>query len=83
MRRHGVEAWSRSSGAGLMTTVTSRQFGLFDRPRSFEERFLAYHARHPEVYAELVRRAREARAAGRRRVGIRMLWGRTRATLPP
>lgn len=56
-----------------------RQFGLFDRPRSIEERFMAFHANNPAVYRELVLRAREARAAGRR-VGIRMLWERMRWT---
>lgn len=61
-----------------MNTVL--QFGLFDRPRSIEERFAAFHARHPEVYAELVRLARQAQAAGRRHIGIRMLWERMRWT---
>lgn len=60
--------------------MTIRQFGLFDRERSIEERFLSFHARHPEVYDELVRLARQVIAAGRRRIGIRLLWERMRWT---
>lgn len=41
---------------------------------SLQERFEAFHAAHPEVYRELVVLARRARAAGRARIGIGMLW---------
>ena len=49
---------------------------LFDLPPddSIEGRFEAFHAAHPEVYAELVRLAREYRAACAGRLGIGMLW---------
>lgn len=40
------------------------------RPLTFEE----FHAQNPHVYRELVRLAREARAAGRKRVGIGELY---------
>ena len=46
---------------------------------SIQERFEAFHAAHPEVYAELVRLAREAR--GCRRLGVRALWERMRWSL--
>jgi hypothetical protein len=41
---------------------------------TIRERFEAFHAAHPEVYDELVRLAYEARAAGRDKVGIKMLF---------
>ena len=42
-------------------------------PKTPEERFEAFHARHPEVYRMLVIRARRAKVAGRK-VGMRCLW---------
>lgn len=39
-----------------------------------DKRFARFHAEHPEVYVELVRLARRAKAAGETRVGIKMLW---------
>lgn len=39
-----------------------------------EERFKLFHAEHPEVLQELVRLARIAQAAGRKKCGVRMLW---------
>jgi hypothetical protein len=39
-----------------------------------KERFLAFHHENPQVYKELVRLARQAKARGRNRLGIRMLW---------
>lgn len=54
------------------------QPSLFDQPRSIEERFLSFHLRHPEVLEQLLRLTDEARARGRQRIGIRMLWERMR-----
>lgn len=42
--------------------------------RSIQERFMAFHRAHPEVYARLVKLARDVTAAGRARIGISMLW---------
>lgn len=42
--------------------------------------FQTFHQNHPEVYAELVRLAREARSAGYTHFGIRTLWERMRWT---
>lgn len=39
-----------------------------------ERAFLAFHEANPEVYATLARLAREAVAAGRTRIGMKMLW---------
>lgn len=44
------------------------------RNESLRRRFWTFHADHPQVYETLVRLAREAQAAGKTRVGIRMLW---------
>lgn len=55
-----------------MSTVL--QLGLFDgRRASIEARFAAYHAKHPEVFAELERRALELLAAGASRIGVKGL----------
>lgn len=48
---------------------------------AFEERqaaFEKFHRENPILYAELVRLAREAKAAGAERLGIRQLWERLR-----
>jgi hypothetical protein len=50
-------------------------------PETIEQRFWAFHARWPVVYETLLQHAREAHAKGARRIGIRMLWERTRWTL--
>lgn len=39
-----------------------------------DDQFFDFHLDHPQVYDELVRLAREAKAAGKGRCGIRMLW---------
>jgi hypothetical protein len=66
------------------------QLGIFDtrakvdaaarraREESYEERFAAFHAANPEVYATLLRLARRVVAAGHKRIGIRMIWERMR-----
>ena len=65
-----------------MTSQTS----LFATP--IQAQFEAFHTRHPEVYADLVRLASRARVtAGRDRIGIGMLfevlrWEWTLAGLP-
>lgn len=51
---------------------------FYGAPREIEkspqEKFQAFHKENPHVYEELLRLARQARASGRRRCGIRMLW---------
>jgi len=46
--------------------------------QTIQERFVGYHATHPEVYAAIVRFARDVRAKGHRRFGIRVIWERAR-----
>lgn len=41
---------------------------------SLDARFARFHAAHPEVYEELVRRARYVLARGRDRYSIKTLW---------
>jgi hypothetical protein len=45
---------------------------------TIEERFAAFHAANPDVYDELVRLARRARARGHRRMGIELCFGALR-----
>jgi hypothetical protein len=45
-------------------------FNLSRMERDFE----AFHRNNPEVYNTLVRLARQAKALGHQRVGIKMLW---------
>jgi len=47
---------------------------LLSGPPSIEERFREFHAAHPEVYTELVKLARQAKAAGRTRIGMKLLF---------
>jgi hypothetical protein len=50
---------------------------LFERGDT-EARFAKFHADNPHIYQRLVSLARRAKAAGRRRLGIRVLWERMR-----
>lgn len=42
--------------------------------KSAHQRFVEFHALNPQVYVELVRLARQARAQGHSVMGIAMLW---------
>lgn len=44
------------------------------REATIQQMFLDFHEAHPEVYAELVKLCRQARAAGYRQGGIAMVW---------
>lgn len=44
------------------------------RNESLRRRFWTFHQDHPQVYETLVRLAREAKAAGKERIGLRMIW---------
>jgi len=48
---------------------------------STDKRFISFHVNNPQVYNELVRLAREAKAAGRSKIGVRMIWEVTRWNL--
>jgi len=50
------------------------KLGPDPEPVTIDERFAWFHRRNPQVYAELVRLARNAKHRGVRRVGIGMLW---------
>lgn len=41
--------------------------------RSLDARFRAFHDEHPDVYEALVRLARQAKSAGRKRIGMKLL----------
>lgn len=75
-----------------MTTTQESLFPALVRPvtegLTIQESFLAFHEANPWVYRELVRMAREAVAAGRQRVGIKMLvevlrWRAEMGTVDP
>lgn len=57
--------------------LRSREVDVRDHTRTIEARFWMFHVKHPEVYAELVRLARQAHGRTAR-VGIAMLWERMR-----
>lgn len=69
-----------------MGAPVSAQLSLaFDRERSIDEAFAAFHAENPHVYAELKMLALRARRRGASRIGIGMLfevlrWRRTLRT---
>jgi len=56
--------------------MTATQDNLFDL--SIQERFEQYHIEHPEVYAYLIRLAREVRGRGFIHYGVKTLWERLR-----
>ena len=45
-----------------------------DPDESISRRFREFHERNPRVYRLLVQLARDAKQAGRIRIGIKMLW---------
>lgn len=45
---------------------------------TIQEHFEQFHRTHPEVYHALVTYTRDARRAGRERIGVRMIWERMR-----
>jgi len=45
---------------------------------NWADQALLFHEENPEVYVDLVRYARQARAAGASRIGIELLWNRMR-----
>lgn len=53
----------------------SAQQSLFN---SIDQKFAAFHRDNPHVYATLVRLAREAKRAGKTKVGVKALWERMR-----
>lgn len=48
------------------------------RPDAIQRRFLAFHQANPHVYEAIVHYAREAKAAGARRVGMAAIFERLR-----
>lgn len=48
--------------------------------KTIDESFMEFHNTHPEVFNELVHRAREVMSAGYRRYNISALWERMRWT---
>lgn len=46
-------------------------------PKTIQERFIDFHARHPEVMAKLIELIREVRGRGKK-CGIRTLWEKMR-----
>lgn len=55
-----------------MTWTAPGQLTLLADP--IDERFLAFHHQHPDVYVELVRLARRWKAAGHPKIGMKMLF---------
>jgi hypothetical protein len=54
------------------------QLPLWTPAGKYEAAFLRHRAKHPEVFDQLVSAAREAKARGWTRIGIRALWERAR-----
>jgi hypothetical protein len=52
------------------------QRSLFDK--TIDARFAEFHASHPQVYFTLVSLARQAKAVGKTRIGMKALFGRAR-----
>src|SRR5829696_1211728 len=50
------------------------QIQLFTTPTRLDREFFEFHAKNPAVYRELVKLARQAKEAGRHKVGIKMIY---------
>lgn len=50
----------------------TQTLSLFDK--TLEARFMEFHGRNPKIYNTLVSLAREAKNAGKTRIGIKSLW---------
>lgn len=61
-----------------MSAAEQLPLALPKRAPSRADRFADFHARNPHIYLELVRFARQVKAAGRSRIGIRLVWERLR-----
>ena len=58
---------------------TADQLGLFAaRGEGIDRAFWEFHYKNPTIYEKLVQYARQAKAAGRVRFGVSMLWERLR-----
>jgi hypothetical protein len=68
----GVVVDRESLEGGSLSRPASAEASSLRKPK-LDERFAQYHAANPHVYAELVRLAREAKAAGRTKVGAKEL----------
>lgn len=64
--------------ANLANESEQLALSLDSREAGARNRFVEFHAAHPEVYSDLVRFAYEARRRGWQRIGIRLLWERVR-----
>jgi len=58
--------------------MTDDRTSRFDFELDDEARFAIYHAENPHIYETLLRFAHEAKAAGRKRIGINMIHERLR-----
>lgn len=93
MSLHGCTTWPcptcmASAGPTLLDLLDNPPAWIhLAAPESIEQRFWRFHTSHPEVYRELAGLARQALAAGRERLGLKMLfevvrWNRSLAGLP-
>ena len=79
--RVGPDAGRALEAAGQLTLLDLEELARMDRlaaqgdrDATIRARFLRFHDSNPEVYRELVAMARELKASGHDRIGVRMLW---------
>lgn len=58
----------------LALDVTPLKLSRMGRGLSIKERFLKFHEENPQVYANLVEMAKEAKKNGLRKIGFRQMW---------
>ena len=51
-----------------------KQLELWNQPSPADQRFWDFHKANPHVYSELVKLCQQAKEAGRKRIGIKMLF---------
>lgn len=65
------------SPPGNVNEITQASLA-FDRERDIQANFEKFHAENPQVYTLLVKYARQAKAAGRKRFSIKSIYERMR-----
>lgn len=50
------------------------QQDLLDQPSPMDKKFWDFHAKNPKVYELIIKLANDAKRAGRKRIGMKMLF---------
>ena len=69
-----VSTQDGANAPAVLGETTMTQSSIFDHDSTLERKFKEYHAKNPEVYTRLVALTDQGLRAGKRKVGIGMLF---------